>query len=292
MVEEFECLVVDRFWKLEEMKFWTRLRNEGKTWLLEFKNVFVLALLNSQHFITFLITNHKEHRTLEDQWLTPSSLFLDLVWGMFSVSFPSKMLYSFQFWIFWSVVNEILFFFRLTESSLVLFRRIHRLFFLNRCEDSKVILMVNFGKIKYPPYLSRSTNNTPESSNELNAKPTTQFTSINYQSQIISVSTNDNNQSHKLTKNFNDNIQLYKPSSVFSSREALDRYETSLLVAEELTNYLGTLSTGNIYIMKQYHRLVLSWTVALVMLLRNAHWRRRLANDYPCNWRITQANIE
>jgi tetratricopeptide (TPR) repeat protein len=126
---------------------------------------------------------------------------------------------------------------RLTESSLVLFRRIHRLFFLNRSENSKTLLIVNFGKIKYPPYLSRSNNNanSPYDPNK-NLSKCTQLTD---EMNVISVSNNNQDKNFPKNNDFNDNIRSYKPTSVFASREDLERYETSLLVAEDLTNILG-----------------------------------------------------
>ena len=57
------------------------------------------------------------------------------------------------FLYYMKVVGECV---RMSPPCLELFRRIHRWFFLNRSEDAELILLVDFGRVKYPQYFDSS----------------------------------------------------------------------------------------------------------------------------------------
>uniref|UniRef100_A0A6B2KZY2 Fanconi-associated nuclease n=1 Tax=Arcella intermedia TaxID=1963864 RepID=A0A6B2KZY2_9EUKA len=162
-----------------------------------------------------------------------------------------------------------------------MFRRIHRLFFLNRSEDAEVMLLVDFGHLKYPTYFylnnhQKPTNQKPKQKelikyedydSEADTIVSEELPPISTKRALITIDLSDSEdtvvdnvasvpqkpqepclvRSGTLSKESitTMNMAKLKPKSVFPNREALEKYECALSLAEQFTEIVAQNSGDN-----------------------------------------------
>jgi hypothetical protein len=102
---------------------------------------------------------------------------------------------------------------------------------LNRSEDATTVFLVNFGKVKYPIYITAHEESNTNQPTEANASGVDAPEALNRPAALPHHST--------LIANQFVNWQTYKPCSVFASREHLLKYETALDLAQQMTALMG-----------------------------------------------------